>query len=81
MPRSLCAVPASYAADTGAGYGARAGGLNYGWNIDNAVNTRDRNSSISPDQACDTLIHMERAGSATVWELAVPKGRYTVHLV
>ncbi|MEY9910207.1 putative HAF family extracellular repeat protein [Catenulispora sp. MAP12-49] len=74
-------VPTGYAADTGAVYGARSGGLTYGWNIDNAVNTRDRDSATSPDQRYDTLIHMERTGSATVWELAVPNGRYTVHVV
>ena len=75
------AVPTGYAADTGAAYGARAGGLTYGWNIDNAVNTRDRNSATSPDQRYDTLIHMQRSGSATVWEMAVPNGTYTVHVV
>ena len=75
------AVPTGYAADTGAAYGARSGGLTYGWNIDNAVNTRDRNNAGSPDQRYDTLIHMERSGSATVWELAVPNGHYTVHVV
>ncbi|GAA2050500.1 hypothetical protein GCM10009839_66240 [Catenulispora yoronensis] len=74
-------LPAGYAADTGAAYGARSGGLTYGWNIDNAVNTRDRNAASSPDQRYDTLIHMQRSGSATVWELAVPNGHYTVHLV
>jgi hypothetical protein len=78
---SGAAVPTGYAADTGAVYGAQAGGLTYGWNIDDSVNTRDRNSASSPDQRYDTLIHMERTGSATVWELAVPNGRYTVHVV
>ncbi len=74
-------VPTGYALDAGAAYGARTGGLSYGWNIDNAVNTRDRDSASSPDQRYDTLIHMQRTGSATVWEIAVPNGRYTVHIV
>jgi probable HAF family extracellular repeat protein len=74
-------VPTGYSVDSGAVYGSRTGGLSYGWNIDNSVNTRDRNAAASPDQRYDTLIHMERSGSATSWELAVPNGRYTVHIV
>jgi probable HAF family extracellular repeat protein len=75
------AVPTGYTADSGAVYGPRAGGRAYGWNIDNSTNTRDRNASDSPDQRYDTLIHLQRPGSATRWEIAVPNGRYTVHLV
>ncbi len=75
------AVPAGYQADTGGSFGARAGGLSYGWNLDNSANTRDRNSASSPDQRYDTVIHLQRPGSATRWELALPNGRYLVHLV
>ena len=74
-------VPTGYTADTGAAYGLRGSGLTYGWNIDNSANTRDRNSASSPDQRYDTLIHLQRPGSATSWQLAVPNGRYLVHLV
>lgn len=74
-------VPTGYSADTGAAYGTRTDGLTYGWNIDNTANTRDRGAANSPDQRYDTLVHMQRPGSATVWELAVPNGRYTVHVV
>ena len=74
-------VPVGYSADTGQAYGTRGSGLTYGWNIDNTANGRDRNSATSPDQRYDTLVHLERAGSATVWELAVPNGSYLVHLV
>jgi hypothetical protein len=74
-------VPAGYLADTGAVFGARAGGLSYGWNIDNAVNARDRDSALSADQRYDTLNHMQKTGGATVWELAIPNGSYTVHIV
>jgi hypothetical protein len=75
------AVPTGYQADTGAVLGPRAGGNTYGWNLDNSANTRDRNNATSPDQRYDTLIHLQRPGSATTWEIAVPNGRYTVHLV
>ncbi|MEV4641193.1 hypothetical protein AB0J80_28015 [Actinoplanes sp. NPDC049548] len=74
-------VPTGYRADTGAAYGPRAGGFTYGWNIDNSVNTRDRNAGSSPDQRYDTLNHLQKPGGASRWELAVPNGRYLVHLV
>jgi probable HAF family extracellular repeat protein len=74
-------VPAGYRADTGAPFGARGGGLTYGWNVDNSANARDRNSAASPDQRYDTLNHLQKPGGATRWELAVPNGRYLVHLV
>jgi probable HAF family extracellular repeat protein len=74
-------VPVGYRADTGAAYGPRAGGLTYGWNIDNSVNTRDRNAAGSPDQRYDTLNHMQKPSGANRWELALPSGRYLVHLV
>ncbi|MCU7728323.1 hypothetical protein ODJ79_31810 [Actinoplanes sp. KI2] len=78
---SGAALPAGYVADTGAAYGTRGGGLSYGWNIDNTANARDRNAAGSPDQRYDTLTHMQKAGGATTWELAVPNGTYTVHVV
>ena len=74
-------VPVGYRADTGAAYGPRAGGLTYGWNIDNSVNARDRNLATSPDQRYDTVNHMQKPGGATRWELALPNGRYLVHVV
>jgi probable HAF family extracellular repeat protein len=74
-------VPAGYQLDSGAVYGARTGGGSYGWNADNSANTRDRNSAASPDQRYDTLVHLQKPGGATTWEIAVPNGRYTVHAV
>jgi probable HAF family extracellular repeat protein len=73
-------VPTGYVADTGAPYGTR-GGLTYGWNIDNRANARDRNAAGSPDQRYDTFNHLQKPGGATRWELAVPNGRYLVHVV
>jgi probable HAF family extracellular repeat protein len=74
-------VPAGYRLDSGAVYGARTGCGSFGWNIDNSANTRDRNSATSPDQRYDTLVHLQKPGGATKWEIAVPNGRYTVHAV
>jgi hypothetical protein len=74
-------VPAGYVADTGAVFGNRGNGLTYGWNADNTAFARDRDAHVAPDQARDTLLHMDRPGSASVWEIAVPNGVYDVHLV
>lgn len=74
------AVPAGYLADVGAVYGDRGNGYTYGWNADSSAYTRDRNSSMSPDQRYDTLNHIQRYGTFT-WEIAVPNGAYTVHVV
>jgi hypothetical protein len=75
------AVPVGYRLDSGAVYGARTGGGSFGWNVDNSANTRDRNSATPPDQRYDTLVHLQKPGGATKWEIAVPNGRYTVHAV
>jgi hypothetical protein len=51
------AVPAGYVPDSGLTYANRGNGFTYGWNADNSVNTRDKDSSLSPDQPYDTLEH------------------------
>jgi len=74
-------VPAGYKSDSGFVYGPRGTtGLTYGWNADNTVNARDRNSALSLDQRYDTFNHMQRGGTFT-WEVAVPNGTYSVHIV
>ena len=74
-------TPIGYLADTGAAFGNRGNGLRYGWNIDNSAHARERNSPRSPLLRYDTLNHMQKPGGAGRWELAVPNGRYTVHVV
>ena len=74
-------VPSGYVADTGAVYGSRGNGLTYGWNLSNVNNARDRNAANSADQRYDTLNHMQKSGGGTVWEIAVPNGNYSVHIV
>jgi probable HAF family extracellular repeat protein len=74
-------TPAGYTADTGAVYGNRGDGLSFGWNLDNAANTRDRDASDSPDQRYDTFAHLQKPGTPRTWELAVPNGTYLVHAV
>ena len=75
-------VPAGYLPDTGATFGLRTGGERFGWNADNAAQTRDRNAATSPDQRYDTLTHLQKpANPNAAWEIAVPNGTYTVRIV
>jgi len=71
------AVPSGYIADTGQLYGDRGNGYSYGWNEDTTGITRDRNSSLSPDQRYDTM----NSWYGAIWEIGVPNGTYTVHVV
>ncbi|MBA3700564.1 MAG: DUF1593 domain-containing protein [Planctomycetes bacterium] len=71
-------TPAGMVADSGAVFAAR-NGLSYGWNVANSE-TRERNSSAAPDQAHDTLNHLQKTSSLR-WELALPSGWYEVRIV
>ena len=63
-------------------YGNRGNGQTYGWTIDNAAQTRDRNASNSPDQRYDTLTHFQKpANPDAIWEIAVVNGTYRVRVV
>jgi len=77
-------VPAGYLADSGAGFGARDGGLSYGWNRPN-LQTRSRLNPRSPDARHDTLTHFRCANDMRCdglwWEIAVPVGDYEVRAV
>jgi Carbohydrate binding module (family 6) len=73
-----------FMADIGAAYGDRGNGYSYGW-IEGANTslTRNRNSTISPDERYDTFNQMQYNSPATethTWEIAVPNGTYNVHL-
>ena len=72
---------AGYVADIGSPYGARGGGLTFGWSSTNQTNARRRNSKLSPDLRYDTLNQMQVNGANMKWEIAVPNGTYSVHLV
>ena len=67
-----------YLVDSGGAYAAR-NGRTYGWTKVNNQ-TRDRDSSLSPDQRYDTLIYTQKSGSPS-WEMAVPAGQYLVRVV
>ncbi len=70
-------VPAGYLVDSGLAYGARGDGLTYGWSSNISANARDRNLALSPDQRYDTLEQF----TTQKWEIAVPNGTYSVHIV
>jgi hypothetical protein len=72
------ATPAGMVADTGATFAAR-GGHSYGWNAVNPE-TRERDHSAAPDQAHDTLNHLQKT-TGLRWEIAVPTGLYAVRIV
>ena len=73
-------TPAGFLADSGAVFGSRGNGQSYGWNQSASSFARDRNNGLSLDQQHDTLIHTQLFGVRT-WELAVPNGSYSVHIV
>ena len=74
-------IPAGYLADTAEVFGDRGNGRSYGWNLP-GTKTRDRNSSLSPDQRYDTYIQMQDDPNPNaVWEIALPNGTYNVHIV
>jgi hypothetical protein len=76
------AVPSGYLADTGLAYANRGNGQTYGWNVNNAAQTRERNASNSPDQRYDTLTYLQSAAIPdAVWEIAVANGTYRVRVV
>jgi glucose/arabinose dehydrogenase len=62
-----------YLVDSGQIFGARGGGLSYGWSSDHTDQARER--SAHPDQRLDTLIHFEFERN---WEFQLDNGLYEV---
>lgn len=72
-------TPAGFLADSGAVFGDRGNGFSYGWDADNAANSRDRNSVNSPNQHYDTFTHSQRAPAGTIWEIEATPGTYLIY--
>ncbi len=70
-----------YLSDNGLVFADRGNGQSYGWAEDNSSETRDRDSTYAPDDRYDTFDHVHRPSEANNWEIAVPNGRYLVHIV
>ena len=70
---SNAAVPAGFVVDSGSAFDSTKG---YGWVVmPSSSGTRDRDSSLSPDQAYDTMIHVVPTAK---WEATLPAGTYSV---
>jgi hypothetical protein len=90
---SAATPPPSYSADRGDVFGARSGGLVYGWNEDNRRNIRDRTDAKykkdknppikTADRRYDFMAYMdnERMTNRVHWEIAVPPSTYRVKVV
>lgn len=75
-------VPVGYLPDYGDVFGDRGNGFSYGWSVDKAASSRDRDSSHSPDQRYDThnSLNMWNTGLGS-WEIEVPNATYDVYIV
>ncbi|HEY2588597.1 MAG TPA: kelch repeat-containing protein [Tepidisphaeraceae bacterium] len=79
-------VPAGYVADTGALYGDQGNGFTYGWSgAKLPAVTRAQHAAKparnGPDARYDSFALLNPVGRASQWQIAVPDGDYTVHLV
>ena len=69
--------PSGYLPDTGAAFGNRGNGYNYGWNMEN-VEYRERSSDSNG--LYNTMNHMELDGDF-YWEIDLPNGDYKLTIV
>lgn len=66
-------IPFGYQADNGNIFNAERG---YGWiTAPLTDSTRERDNPASPDQAYDTMIHVD---PESIWEIEIPNGDYSV---
>ena len=67
-----------YLADVGLLYGDRGNGFTYGWLVDNTSAMHDLSGTNTVDFRYATYAQF---ASNNVWQIAVPNGAYTIHLV
>lgn len=79
QPAAIGAV-GGYDIDAGAIFADRGNGFSYGWVNDNAKFTKFKNSKIAPDNRYRTYSTLDLKKNPT-WELALPNGEYSLHLV
>ncbi len=75
-------IPQGYLPDYGDVFGDRGNGWSYGWSVDKAASSRDRDSGHSPDQRYDThnSLNMWNTGLGS-WEIELPNATYDVYIV
>ena len=66
-----------YVGDAGLVYGVRSDGLTFGWDADVSARAKTKASAAAPDERYETFIAPKKA----IWEMAVPSGVYSVHIV
>ena len=74
-------TPPGYVQDVGSIFADRGNGLTYGWDRDITVDGRWRMAANSPDLRYDTFNHMLKATPAAIWNIVIPNGFYSVHIV
>ena len=74
-------APDGYLVDIGDVYGDRGNGFSYGWDRSIVPDGRYRRAANSPDLRYDTFLHMIKATPPAIWNVALPNGFYSVHIV
>ena len=86
-------LPSGYLSDNGKVYGDRGNGYSYGWSMDISEFMRDRSQSVdgfgspnaiaAPDHRYEVMACFDhyKMKQPAFWEMAVPNGRYKVHVV
>ncbi|HMJ65197.1 MAG TPA: fibronectin type III domain-containing protein, partial [Candidatus Binatia bacterium] len=74
-------IPPDYVQDIGEVYGLRTNGLTYGWDRDITADGRWRKNPNSPDLRWDTFLHFQKLNPSAIWEIEIPNGFYSVHIV
>jgi N-acetylneuraminic acid mutarotase len=77
-------VPTGYTADTGGTYASHDNGLIYGWNVDLSHQARFHKTKLAADARYETVVlSRSKTGRrpADAWQIQIPDGDYTVHLV
>jgi uncharacterized delta-60 repeat protein len=72
----------AYEPDLGLPFGIRPNGQQFGWDVDNRANARDRGAAAAPGMSIiyTTFNHMQKPGGRSKWEMALPNGMYEVKL-
>ncbi|HEV8544198.1 MAG TPA: hypothetical protein VGR78_17555 [Verrucomicrobiae bacterium] len=80
-PTTPAPIPPGYVQDVGEVFETHTNGLNYGWDRDITPDGRWRQNANSPDLRYDTFVHLEKTLPSAIWEIEIPNGTYTVHIV
>lgn len=74
-------APPGFLTDTGQAFGPKAGGLTFGWNVDNSPNMIERVGAPADALHSGFALLQAASNSNASWSIAVPNGVYRVHLL